>query len=125
MVEQVISPCPAIRGATPDGGVTPSMDDRDIDSCVAILFRGLPTGAYSVSRVFPQDSHPNSLFSQRLIACVIIVYFALYIGVIRPGDSHRSNHALCIQRFAQVPGKIGTNEEYRNIVAQRRELVKL
>src|SRR5207245_11060319 len=80
IVEQLVSPCPRIRGATPDWGAAPSLVGHTTDSWVIPLFKELPTRAYSVSGAFLQDSHPNNLFSQRLIACLIIVKFALYVG---------------------------------------------
>jgi len=80
IVEQLVSPCPRIRGATPDWGAAPSLVGHAADSWVTPLFKELPTRAHSVSGGFLQDSHPNNLFSQRLIACVIIVKFALYVG---------------------------------------------
>jgi|SRR5437868_13498890 len=73
MVEQLVSPCPRIRGATPVWGGTSSPVGRPADSWVIPLFKELTTRVYSVSGGFLQDNHPNNLFNQRLIACVIIV----------------------------------------------------
>ena len=43
IVEQLVSPCPRIRGATPDWGATPSLVGHPADSWVTPLFKGPAT----------------------------------------------------------------------------------